>query len=273
MSINDFAHEINRQHPDLPRAALLYARSIAYPDLDIAGYLLHLDEIAQAARETVFPGDPPILQAELLSEFLFHHLSFQGNALEYDDPRNSFLNQVLERRLGIPITLSLVFVAVAERLGLAAHGIGLPGHFIVGVPLPAEILYLDPFHSGAHLTRSDCIELVQRSTGFQGDFQDRWLQPAAPHEILARMLNNLRLVYLGRNDWTHAIRVIEHLRVVQPAESGHLRDLGLLHQRQGALRKAIEYFEKYLRRSPDAADAGEITAQLQRAVQVQGRLN
>lgn len=268
-----FERELQQTQLDLPRAALYFAQSIAYPQLDVEAYMRHLDDMAEAARATVYPDDPPLTQTELLAEFLFQQLSFQGNHLEYDDPRNSYLNEVLDRRLGIPITLSLVFVSVAQRIGLPAYGIGLPGHFIVGVRLPEQPLYLDPFHGGMPLTEADCAGLVQRSTGFRGAFQSEWLRPAPARETLARMLNNLRQVYLERNQWAQAQQVIEHLLQLQPEMVGYLRDLGALHQQQGNLRQAVNYYERYLRRAGKTADVDAVTIRLQQATRELGRLN
>lgn len=253
-----FQDELRLAPINVPRAALRFARAIAYPDLDIAQYMMRLDRLATSARDVIPATGSAVAQAEALVGFLFRQLAFAGNEDEYDDPRNSFLNEVLDRGLGIPISLSTLYIAVAERLGLPAYGVGLPGHFIVGVRDATGSLYFDPFHGGARLTLADCLRLVQDTTGYDGPFHMDWLDPASPLDILARMLNNLRAVYVNRQAWPQAILVVEHLRAVQPDDAEHLRDLGYLHYQNGSLRLASRLLEEYLWRASNAPDAASV---------------
>jgi regulator of sirC expression with transglutaminase-like and TPR domain len=268
-----FQEEIRYTPVHLTRAALRFSKEIAYPDLEIDHYLALIDQLAEWARAVVPQDSPAFLQARKLADFLFHRFGFRGNADAYEDPRNSYLNEVLDRKLGIPISLSVLFTTVAEEVGLQAHGVGLPGHFIVSVQDRLGVAYFDPFHEGRQLSVEDCARLVQSTAGLGGSFQMDWLKPVAPLDILARMLNNLRNVFLKQEDWPKLLSVIEHLRMLQPDQPGHLRDLGLLHQQLGSLRLAVQLYEQYLRQAPDAADAEMVRSSLQIATSQMARKN
>lgn len=257
----------------MPRAGLLLAREIAYPDLDIPYYLEWLEDLAgEAAREMPAAGRLAD-KIEALSHFFFAECQFKGNVMAYSDPRNSFLNQVLERRLGIPISLSLIYVAVARQLGLTAYGVGLPGHFIVGVEDGMEKLLLDPFHGGERVSMADCERLVAETVGYEGPLDPRWLEPVGPRAVLARMLNNLRINYIQRRQWGQTVAVLRHLRQVQPEAPEHLRDLGLVHYQQGELYPAAMYLEEYLEQAPETAEAQAIQQNLRNDFARWARLN
>ena len=242
---------------DPVRANLLFAREIAYPDLRPEESWLQLDDLAVAAQRTLRAADPAT-RAQALAHFLSERAGFRGDRETYSDPRNSYINDVLERRLGLPISLAVLYVHLARRCGLAAEGVGLPGHFIVGVATGAGRLLLDPFNGGAVLSEADCQRLVAQTAGHSGPLDPRWLAPTPGREIVARMLNNLRGSYTALEAWPHAIRVVERLRELQPDQPGHLRDLGLLHYKTGAHLQAAEILGHYLTLAPDAADADEI---------------
>lgn len=252
------ADEMARPAINLPRAALLLAQAIAYPQLDISITLWTLNEMAEEAHDFVDPGLTVVEQGEALARFLFEEAGFRGDTSTYADPRNSFLNDVVERRLGIPISLSVLYVDMANRLGLPAYGVSMPGHFIVGLRSGDTDLFLDPFHGGRRLTLNDCAELIQLSIGYEGPLDATWFQPATAQQILVRMLNNLRATYVNAQAWEQAVAVIQQLRIVQPDEPEHLRDLGLVYYRQNALPQAAHYLEWYLQTMPDADDAAVI---------------
>ena len=268
-----FSDELNVPVINIPRAALLFAREIAYPDLNVASYLIKLDEIAEAAGKYASLASTITEKAESLSDALFTQLGFRGNSQEYADPRNSYLNEVLDRRLGIPISLSVVFIAAAQKLGIPASGVGLPGHFIVLIEDPEGSIYLDPFHGGTRLSIDDCAQLVRTTTSYAGPFQKEWLQPVTPLAILTRMLNNLKNIYIQQENWSYALKVVEHLRLAQPGHLEFLRDLGIIHHRSGSLRLAVRYYEQYLLGLPQAEDANTIIAHLHSAAQELARLN
>jgi regulator of sirC expression with transglutaminase-like and TPR domain len=268
-----FRDELRQTPIDVPRAALRFARGLAYPALEVADYLRRIDELAGGARSRLTGARSVFERAKALADYLFVELAFRGNAVEYGDPRNSYLNEVLDRRLGIPITLSALYVAVATRLRLPAYGVGLPGHFIVGIRDRTGALHLDPFHGGASLTRADCARLVETTSGYKGPFVEGWLAPAAPRDILGRMLNNLRLAYAARELWPPAIVAAEHLSLVYPNRAETWRDLGLLHLGNGALYPAARYLERYLRLHPKAADALQLRQALAGRFDEWARLN
>lgn len=268
-----FREEIQNIPINLPRAALSFSKEIAYPDLQVEVYMALIEQLAGWSREVIHQNVPPFMQARELADFLFRRFGFLGNPQEYEDPRNSYLNEVLERRLGIPISLSVLYMAVAHSLGLPAYGVGLPGHFIVGIQDPLGAAYFDPFHEGRQLSIEDCARLVEATAGLRGAFQKEWLEPAEPVDILARMLNNLRNVYLKRQVWPQLLAVIEHLHILQPDLPSHQRDLGLLHHQLGSLRQAVQFYEQYLQNAPGAPDAGAIRGNLQAAAQRKARMN
>lgn len=267
-----FQDEIHQEPIHLPRAALRFARELAYPGLEVEAYLDRLDRLAETGRQACTPDGSPRERAEALADFLFDRSGFQGNVKDYNDPRNSYVNEVLDRRLGIPISLSVIYVYVARRLGLAAYGIGLPGHFIVGVDDPQGPVYLDPFHGGQRLAEQDCANLVLL-TGTNQVFQKEWLEPTPTRDILARMLNNLRNIYIQEEDWGKAAPVVERLRMIHPQSPEFSRDLGLFYHRSGSLQRAIDLYSEYLTRSPQSPDAEQIRRNLHSAVQSLARLN
>jgi regulator of sirC expression with transglutaminase-like and TPR domain len=258
-----FQDEINQPIINLPRAALRFASSLTYPTLDIDAYLARIDKLAQSASENFEDNSDLSERVDALSDFLFFKMNFRGNHRDYNDPENSYLNRVLDRKVGIPITLSLLYIAVAQRLGMQAYGIGLPGHFIVGIYEAGREVLVDPFNSGLRLSLADCGRLVRDSTGFQGTFQPKWLTPTSPADLLARMLTNLCHAYIQREDWRSAIPVIQHLLQVQPETEWHLRDLGYLYLYNGSLRLSAQYLEEYLRRAPGAKDFENVRTSLQ----------
>jgi regulator of sirC expression with transglutaminase-like and TPR domain len=255
-----FAQEVAAAGAELSplRAGLLLARECAYPDLRPSDYVVQIEDLTVAAQAVLAAHPTPAARGLALAEFLFQTYGLRGNADDYSDPRNSYLNQVIERRLGIPISLSVIFLEVGWRLGLPVAGVGLPGHFIARVLGDDGPQYVDPFHGGRLLTVDDCRELVRASAGIEGVFDTAWLAPTPPREIVARMLNNLRAFYIAMEDWPLAIKLMEHLRVLQPEVAGHARDLGVLHYREGAYRKAAGLLTEYLTRAPDAPDAATV---------------
>jgi regulator of sirC expression with transglutaminase-like and TPR domain len=237
------------------RAGLLLARECAYPELRPSDYVIQVEDLALAAQAALAGVAGPQARGVALAEFLFTAYGLRGNAGDYADPRNSFLNQVLDRRLGIPISLSVIYLEVGQRLGLPVAGVGMPGHFIVRAGSDADPVYLDPFHGGRVLTPEDCHELVRSAAGQQGPFDPAWLAPTPPRDIVARMLNNLRAFYISVEDWPLAIAVMQRLVALQPEVTGHVRDLGVLHYREGSFRQASRLLNDYLSRAPEASDA------------------
>lgn len=256
-ALEGFAREVNQPDADinLARASLVMGQ-FEYPDLNVSGYLDRLDRLAESAVRVVHSADLPACE---LAQFLFDTLGFTGNAQNYADPRNSFLNEVLERRLGIPISLSVLYLEVAHRAGINAEGVGLPGHFIVQVTLDnGQVIYLDPFHGGALLSEEDCRERVRSITDGKLPFHEAFLNPVGVRTILVRMLNNLKNFYVASNDFARAAKVVERLLVINANDLSEVRNLGLLYGSLGKRRQAVALLETYLQGRPDAHDADAV---------------
>jgi regulator of sirC expression with transglutaminase-like and TPR domain len=234
---------------DIARAALLYARD-AYPNLDVNSYLARLDDMAEELSLRLNHQHP----ITAINGFLFDELAFRGNEDHYFDPRNSFLNQVLDRRIGIPITLSVIYLELARRLHLPMKGIGLPGHFVVRYDGDQDVLYLDPFNRGKTLTEQDCRRQVTAISGGRLAFDPSFLTPLNSRQILSRMLRNLKAIYTAQGDFKSAVGTVEKLILLNPKMIEEIRDLGVLHYYAGHKLKAVGCLEKYLELAPDAED-------------------
>lgn len=255
-----FAEEVAQAGEALEpiRANLLFAREVAYPHLRPSETLTALADLAEKAARALTPHGSPATRALGLAEHLFGTLGYSGSRQEYSDPRNSYLHEVLTRKQGLPISLSMLYVHVAEQLQLPVRGVGMPGHFIAEVVAEDGSVFIDPFNGGQKLGQADFVRLISESTGYAGTFNPRWLKPTPPTEIVARMLNNLRGVYIGLEDWPLAARVLERLRELQPGQPSHIRDLGLVSYRAGSPRRAAELLNHYLNLAPEAKDADAV---------------
>ena len=245
---------------DLARAALAIAHE-EYPSLDEADYLRKLDEIAAQVMRSLPPGALPERRVGRLNLVLFRELGFRGNDSDYYDPRNSFLNEVLDRRVGIPITLSVVYLEVARRCGLAAQGVSFPGHFLCKVPLDEGELIVDPFHRGRLLGRDDLQKLLE-SNSRDARLSARHLRPASGRDILARMLHNLRAVYLERHDVPRALSAVERLLVLAPSDGRTLRERADLYEKLGGSAAAAADLSRVLELEPLAKDAKTLRARV-----------
>jgi regulator of sirC expression with transglutaminase-like and TPR domain len=246
---------------DLARAAL-YLAAEEYPALDVDAYLSRLDALARDVADRPLDTALPLGRLLELSRYLFEEQGFAGNARSYYDPRNSFLNEVLDRRTGIPITLSVVYLEVGWRLGLPLAGVGLPGHFLVGYYPPYDVQYVDVFNQGRMLSRDDCALLLQGMYGHGFVFHEEYLAPVSKRQILTRMLTNLKAIYTQQEDWDRALAVAERLLLLQPDYPPEVRDRGLIQFRRGALRAAHADLERYTQLAPEANDLPRIREQM-----------
>ena len=240
---------------DLARAALAVARE-EYPDLDEGRYLRMLDDLAVGAHRGLPSGASIERQIGRLNTYLFHEVGFRGNQGDYYDPRNSFLNEVLERRTGIPLSLGIVYIEVGRRCGLQVDGIGFPGHFLCKVQLHGGELVVDPFHRGQLLGIEEIKKRFAATLGDKLKFDSRVLRAAKPREILVRMLQNLRSVYAERKDMHRALSAVDRLLLLAPDNVRALRERAQLYESLGAVMPAAADLEKVLQlepRSPDAA--------------------
>jgi regulator of sirC expression with transglutaminase-like and TPR domain len=232
---------------DLAEIALHLARD-EYTDLDVEAYLSQLSAMAHEAQPYM-SGD---FEARLtgLCRYLFHDMGFRGNVQTYYDPRNSYLNEVLERRTGIPITLSLVAMAVGSRAGMELAGVGLPGHFIAKAIEKTQELLFDPFHGGRRLTPQQCEHVVQQATGQALRIRSDSLHATPPGLIVQRMLTNMKNIYVNTKDFPRAIRVIERLLQLKPKDSVERRDLGICLIQTGRFGPAIDHLSAYVASTP-----------------------
>jgi regulator of sirC expression with transglutaminase-like and TPR domain len=269
-----FQQAVLRNEPELnlAEAALLIA-SIEYPALDPAPYLTVLGEFAReaAAITTSLPSRREKLAAA--NALLFDTLGFRGNRDNYYDPRNSFLNEVINRRTGIPITLSVIHLEVCWRLGIPVQGVGMPGHFIVGYWDNEGEILIDPFNGGRVLTTCECESLVSASTNGQVEFRPEHLAPVTKKRILARMLANLLGVYARGCDYGRALRVIDYALVLEPGSAAHLRDRGLILIALGRHREAAAELQRYLELAPDAPEREVLVEQIKTSRRDLARLN
>jgi regulator of sirC expression with transglutaminase-like and TPR domain len=262
--------------PESARAlaeAALWLAAEEYPDLDVAAWLGRLDALGARGAARLAPG----LDADAAAGALAGHLAgtegFRGNAGDYYDPRNSFLNEVLERRLGIPITLSVVYMAVGARAGLAVRGIGLPGHFVVRVERGGRSRLLDPFDGGRRLAEADCEALIRRVHGPAARLRPEHLRPVSTREVLVRMLSNLKGVYTALGDWERALAAVDRLLLLAPGALGERRDRGALLVRLGRRAEAAGEWEAYIRQAPEASDVEVVRGRLRALRQALGSLN
>ena len=238
----------------LADATLVIAR-IEYPRLDPEPYLAQLDSMGEAARRAIehdgaTTGDTSTAAGiRALNEYLFETLQFVGNRDKYEDPRNSCLNEVLDRRTGIPITLSVVYMEVARRAGLQVDGINFPGHFLVRCPEIGNSPYLiiDPFHAGALLSEHKCRLLLQKHVGSDVAFSKSLLAPATRMQIVVRMLLNLKRIYVHMRSFPQARDVTELLLAITPSALSELRDRGLLAYHLNDVTAALRDLQAYLR--------------------------
>jgi regulator of sirC expression with transglutaminase-like and TPR domain len=260
----------DEHHIDLPRAALLVALE-EYPELDSQPYLDRLDELGRALRTRIASEAAPERQIAALNALLFGEEGFRGNAANYYDPRNSYLNEVLDRRLGIPITLALIYVEVGKRAGMPLSGVGFPAHFLVAYEAEPRLL-VDPFDCGHMLSLSDCEQLLQNVFGSSGRLEPRYLAASPPRQILARVINNLKAAYERAGDLARAVRASEQLSIVQPSAL-ELRERGNLRFRLADLNGASADLGQYLEFEPEAADAAAVRRQLALIRELQARRN
>jgi regulator of sirC expression with transglutaminase-like and TPR domain len=242
---------------DLAEAALTMAQE-EYPLLDPAPYLRQLDAWAARVRHRLPPRSAPVERLEAVNRVLFQEENFTGNEEDYYDPHNSFLNEVMDRRTGIPITLSVVYLEVARRAGLPLVGVGLPGHFIVRYPAPGRFYGVDPFHGGRFLTESDCREKVQRIYGGRMAFRLDYLKPVGSFAILTRMLYNLKNIYVESKSHAKALAVVDKLILLNPQAWNELRDRAILWYQLKHFRNALTDLEAYLRRVPSPPDRKDL---------------
>ena len=274
-SLESFAGVITREDREieLARACLQIAED-AYPGLDVDGYVGEIERFAKRLRARIPPNAAPEERVVALNEFLYDDLGFSGNADNYYDPRNSYLNEVLDRRTGIPITLSVLYMEMGRRIGLPCEGVSFPGHFLVRLRIRGGMLVLDPFTGGSPQSEAELRERLKRviprgvGVGEPGGVPvsdlplDQFLEPASNRQILARVLRNLKGVYRQADKPERLLEVLNRMIIVAPESAGELRDRGLVYQRLECWRPALKDLTDYLERESDATDIDEVRAKM-----------
>ncbi len=250
--------DIEDEQIDLLRASLTIAR-IEYPDLDIASYVARVEALASRVRTQISSYLPVLDMIDALNRVLFHDLGFRGNRDDYYDPRNSFLNEVIERRLGIPITLSVLYMEVARRIGLPLVGVGMPGHFLLKIyDVEGRQLLIDPFNNGGMLNAAECEERMEEAYRGELHFKPEFLLPVNRRQILTRLLNNLRQIYLSARQFRKALAIVDLILAIYPRSPEDMKQRATLRYGLGQLSGAAADLDQYLKMSPEASDADEV---------------
>jgi regulator of sirC expression with transglutaminase-like and TPR domain len=258
----------------LAEAALVIAAH-DYPGLDVNAYLARIAEMAETLKGRLRRDISPTDALIALNRYLFEELGFSGNAADYYDPRNSYLNEVLDRRLGIPITLSVLCIEVGRRIGLALHGVSFPGHFLVKCVVRDGVVVLDPYARGASLSLDD---LQQRLKALRGetpppDMVQHMLAAAGRKDILVRLLRNLKSNYLERRDLARALAAADRIIDLAPRAAEEYRDRAGIYLDLECFRAALSDFRDYLMLKPGADDAAVVQRRVVELQQIAARLN
>ena len=260
---------------NIAEAALVIA-SEEYRDLDIPAYLALLDELANKLKRRLRPDISPADTIVALNRYLFDELGFSGNAADYYDPRNSFLNEVLDRKRGIPITLALVYIEIGRRIGLPVQGISFPAHFLVKCKLREGTVVLDPYAKGCSLSFDD---IKQRVKSLRNGVEPPrsvvagMLVAASSKEILVRMLRNLKSIYSHHREWHKALTATDRIISVIPDSAEEYRDRGMIYLNLECFRAALFDLQAYLKMLPVAGDADTVYQKVVELQAVAARLN
>ncbi len=254
---------------DLARACLLIAQD-AYPELDVERYMGEIESLALRLRTRLKNVGGVEERVIALNEFLYEDLGYWGNTDDYYDPRNSYLNEVIDRKTGIPITLAILYMEIGRRIGLPLEGVSFPGHFLVRLRLRGGVLIFDPFSGGAPQSEPELRQRLQRviPEGVAADVSvaelplEQFLEPASNRQILARVLRNLKGIYRESDKPERLLQVLNRMLVVSPDAAAELRDRGFVYQRLECWRPALQDLTDYLQRDPEAADLDVVRAAL-----------
>lgn len=251
-----FQQEVEQPDEQIDLAlSALYIAQEEYVSLDIFEYLNALDTMAVEIKERLPNQKYPLRIIQSINQYLYDDLGFSGNTAEYYDPRNSFLNEVINRRVGIPITLSLVYLEIAKRIDFPMVGIGMPGHFLIRPAIGEMEVFVDAFNRGEVMFADDCQERLMQVYGQPVTMQPEFLAPVSNRQFLARVLSNLKFIYLNGQQLEKALAAVERILLLFPENVTEIRDRGLIYYQIGRWVAAVNDFETYLTKVPDAQDA------------------
>ncbi len=258
-ALQALSYYLNRsdEELDLSRAALIIA-SAHYPSFVMDAYVKQLAQMERALRPRLRSANTPEQQVAMINAHLFDELGFKGDTEDYFDPRNSFLNEVLDRKRGIPITLSLIYLDVAQRLFLPIFPVGMPYHFFMRYETPQQQFYIDPFYGGAILTEAECFERISEIAGETILYDPAYVQVTPKRIFLYRLLNNLKRYYLENDKRPQAEKVLKQLLIILPESVPNLRELGKINLKEQRYPEALDWFQRYLDAEPNAQDAPHI---------------
>ena len=243
-------------------AAVAVAHAVE-PDLDVQGVLSAIDGLAVKLKNRIAADTAPLQRLRLLNRYFFQELGFAGNVNDYYAPENSYLHHVLDARRGIPITLALIYIEIAQQIGLEARGVSFPGHFLIKLKMPQGEVVIDPFN-GRSMSRDDLeerIEPYRRRHGLVGDAEvplGLFLQTATPRAVVARMLRNLKEIHRGAEEWPALLAVMQRLVILLPEDWDERRDRGLVRAELGDDDGALQDLAAYVEHSPGADDVRAI---------------
>jgi len=271
MSLEPFAQAVKGEDAriDLAHACLMIAED-AYPTLDTGRYLGEIERLALRLRARMPQTSDAEERIVALNEFLFEDLGYRGNTDDYYDPRNSYLNEVIERKTGIPITLSVLYMEIGRRVGLPLEGVSFPGHFLVRAQMRGGVIVLDPFAGGLPQSEADLRSRLKRvlPEGVAEDVPvaelplEQFLEPASKRQILARLLRNLKAIYREVDKPERLLEVLNRMLLVAPEAAAEVRDRGYVYQRLECWQPALKDLTEYLEREPDAPDHDDVRARM-----------
>ncbi len=263
-ALAELADHSDEQMDVVAGALLIAAEDLDLEAPDLEAYMEQLEDLGNRAK-AMLPKDPePADRIAALHNLLFHEKGFSGERKDTDDPSLVLLPRVLERCRGLPISLAVVYVAVARRCGLKAVGVAFPGHFLVRCDLEEGIVLVDPFNGGRTLDILDCRKLLAETSGSEAEFDPSLLQPASPRVVLTRILSNLRATYLRRSDEARALRAHERMVLLNPRSTSLIRGRAALYLRLGRADRAVSDLERVLSLSPPPEEEVEVRRELAR---------
>jgi len=260
---HNFYQEVKRPEIDLAKACLYFSQA-EYPDLKPKKYLKFIDDTASEIEFKLPVERYPLKVIQVINQHLFDTLGFRANREDYYDPNNSFLHQVIDRKLGIPISLSVVYLAISQRLNFPMVGVGMPGHFLIRPEFENVGIFVDPFNRGEILFTDDCQKRLDENYQKQLKLDPSWLAPVDNKQILARMLNNLKFIYLHRREIDKALSTMSAILKIHPEKTAEIRDRGLLYYQTNRWDEAILDLEYYLKVDPNSDDAPMIEILLEK---------